>query len=145
MGCGGSKLKTIDESVEKVVDMLSNRPHNDHFIHKFRANANNLKNVEDAYKSGIFGGSIFLPLGSASKRGEKRDKTNNLQNEIKACHVDYLYGGGYYVLHNVKVNREEPTEENPADPGVHYMDIYMLVESVDKLDEMKKLKLLGQK
>lgn len=39
MGCGGSKFVPIDESVEKVVEMLSNRPHNDHFTHKFRANA----------------------------------------------------------------------------------------------------------
>lgn len=30
----------VDESVEKCIDMLSNRPHNDYFTHKFRANAN---------------------------------------------------------------------------------------------------------
>jgi len=40
MGCGGSKQINMDESVEKCVEMLSNRPHNDYFIHKFRANAN---------------------------------------------------------------------------------------------------------
>jgi len=42
------------------------------------------------------------------------------------------------------VNREEPaiTEEG-ENPGVEYMDIYMLVESIDKLDELKKLKLVN--
>lgn len=60
--------------------------------------------MEDAYKSSIFGGSIFLPLGSNTKKGEKRDKENNLQTEIRKTNVDYLYGGGYYVLHNVRVH-----------------------------------------
>jgi hypothetical protein len=78
MGCGGSKTVAIDESVEKCVDMLTNRPHNDYFIHKFRANANQLRNIEDAYKNSIFGGSIFLPLGSSIKKAEKRDKENSL-------------------------------------------------------------------
>jgi hypothetical protein len=54
--------------------------------------------MEDAYKNAVFGGSVFLPLGSSTKKGEKRDKENNLQADIRATNIDYLYGGGYYVL-----------------------------------------------
>ena len=78
MGCGGSKNVPIDQSIEKCIEMLSNRPSNDQFIHKFRKDANNLKNIEEAYKNSIFGGSIFLPLGSSTKKGDKRHKENNL-------------------------------------------------------------------
>ena len=60
-------------------------------------------------------------------------------------HVDYLYGGGYYVLHNVRVSKEEPQRlSNGGNSGVELVDIYMLVESIDRLDEMKKLKVIGQ-
>ena len=136
MGCGGSKNVAIDTSVEQCLDMLSNRPVKEFFAQKFRNHADQLKNMEEAYKSSIFGGSIFLPLGSSTKKGEKRDKENNLQNEIRHTNIDYLYGGGYYVLHNVRVHKEDP--EDPSE-GIDYMDIYILVESIDQLEEMKKL------
>ena len=98
MGCGGSKNVAIDTSVEQCLEMLSNRPVNEFFTEKFRNNSGQLRNMEDAYKSSVFGGSVFLPLGSSSKKGDKRDKENNLQAEIRATNIDYLYGGGYYVL-----------------------------------------------
>lgn len=49
------------------------------------------------------------------------------------------------MLHNVRVNREEHHEvtKHEENPGVEYMDIYMLVESIDKLEEMKKIKVVG--
>lgn len=46
------------------------------------------------------------------------------------------------MLKNVQVNGEVH-EENP-DQGMEYMDIYILVESIDQLEEMKKLKILNQ-
>ena len=140
MGCGGSKNIPIDNSIQQCLDMLSNRPVNEFFTQKFRNHAGQQKNMEDAYKSSIFGGSVFLPLGSSTKKGEKRDKENNLQNEILHANIDYLYGGGFYVLHNVRVHKEDPEDDHE---GVDYMDIYMLVESIDQLEEMKKLKILG--
>ena len=120
--------------------MLSNRPANEFFSQKFRNHAQQIKNMEDAYKSSIFGGSVFLPLGSSTKKGEKRDKENNLQNEINHANIDYLYGGGYYVLHNVRVHKEDPEDE---EEGIDFMDIYMLVEGIDQMEELKKLKTLG--
>lgn len=140
MGCGGSKpFVAIDESSARVIEVLSNRPSNEHLIHKFRGNAQQLKNIEDAYKSTVFGGSIFLPIGSSRKQGEKRDKTNNLKKEIEDAHIDYLYGGGYYVLQNVKVSRE--TDGTNDEEANLYIDIYMLIQSIDDIQELKKLKI----
>lgn len=140
MGCGGSKNIKLDDSVQSCIDMLGSTPVSKHFAHKFRANAHQLKTIEDAYKSRIFGGSIFLPVGSSGRGAEKRDKENNLQEDISALYIDYLYGGGFYCLHNVRVNPDG--EEDPSD-GIQYMDIYLLVESIDQLEEMKKLKALN--
>lgn len=136
MGCGGSKNVALDESCSRAIEVLSNRPANEYFIHKFRGNAENLKNLEDAYKSSVFGGSVFLPIGSTKKQGEKRDKQNNLKSEIESTHVEYLAGGGFYALHNVKVTRETDQEQEDTDL---YQDIYMLIPSVNNIQELKKL------
>lgn len=127
-----------DVHVKECVEMLMRRPD----LSKFQNNAHQLKNIENAYSSQIYGGSIFLPIGSATKKSARRDKENSLEKDIKAINIDYLYGGGYYVLKNVQVNGETH-DENP-NQGQEYMDIYILVESIDQLEEMKKLKILNQ-
>lgn len=127
----------MDESVSKSIEVLSNRPANEYLIHKFRGNAENLKNLEDAYKSSVFGGSIFLPVGSSKKQNEKRDKQNNLKREVETTHIEYLHGGGYYVLHNVKVSRE--TDQQNSDEADLYQDIYIMIPSVENMQDLKKL------
>ena len=46
-------------------------------------------------------------MGSSNRRSARRDKENNVEKEIRDSNVDYLYGGGYYVLKNVKVGHDE--------------------------------------
>ena len=104
MGCGGSKHVKLDDSVQRTIDMLGSAPINKNFTHKFRSNAHQLRLIEDCYKSRVFGGSVFLPIGTNNRMGEKRDKENNLHEEIKGTYVDYLYGGGFYQLQNVRVH-----------------------------------------
>jgi hypothetical protein len=117
------------------VDMLKVRPD----LKKFKGDADAVKNVETAYSSNIFGGSVFLPIG---KKNGKRDKKNPLELEIKATQVDYLYGGGYYVLKNVK--EEYVTEYDGEEyTAATYWDIYMLVESIEQFEELKKLKIMN--
>ena len=83
--------------------MLNQRPS----TQKFRKNKHNAEIIELVYNSQIFGGSIFFPVGSSNKRSARRDKENLLEKEIRDSNVDYLYGGGYYVLKNVKVGHDE--------------------------------------
>jgi hypothetical protein len=86
--------------------------------------------MESCYSSQIYGGSTFLPIGSGEKKSARRDKENTLEADIKACNVDYLYGGGYYTLKFVKV-----------DDSSIMADCYMLIDSIDDLEDMKSLKL----
>lgn len=58
-----------------------------------------------------------------------RKKSNNLKREIENLNVEYLYGGGYYILNSVKTI------------DGNYLDINILVETMDNLDRMKKLKI----
>lgn len=71
-----------------------------------------------------------MPIGSGEKKSARRDKENTLEADIKACNVDYLYGGGYYTLKFVKV-----------DDSSIMADCYMLIDSIDDLEDMKSLKL----
>ena len=56
-----------------------------------------------------------------------------MENDIRATNVDYLYGGGYYVIKNVVSQKYDEYEI--------MLDIYLLAESIDNLEDMKKLKL----
>ena len=139
MGCGGSKIIQTDVMIQQCIDMLNQRPN----IQKFRKNKHNSEIIEQVYNRQIFGGSIFLPVGSSNKRSARRDKENNLEKEIRESNVDYLYGGGYYVLKNVKVGHDEENG-NQQHQGEEFMDIYILVETIQNMDEIKKLKVLNE-
>jgi len=69
---------------------------------KFKMDEDSLQNAESAYKSNVFGGSVLLPVG---KKSGKRDKRNPLESEISAMQVEYMYGGGFYDIQNL---REDP-------------------------------------
>ena len=117
-------IKT-DEQIQKTLDLLGKRPD----FKKFKGDAQAVKDIEACYSSQVYGGSAFLPIGSGDKKSARRDKENPLEGEIKSSNVDYLYGGGYYTLKFVKVD------------GPVLADIYMLIDSIDDLEQMKKLKL----
>jgi len=128
--------------------MLTKRPD----FSKFKGDEQALQNGNKAYQNGIFGGSVFLPIG---KKNGKRDKYNPLENEIKSMQVDYLYGGGYYQVCNVKEEPEVPEidEEQVDEYGDQiqpeyqeplFWDISMLVERVDQLDDLQSIRQLEQ-
>lgn len=136
MGCGGSKQGLIDSSVQQCIDLFQRKP----MLQSYKHDLNNLKNVETAYSSSIFGGSPFLPIGSKNKQGALRDKKNPMEEEVLRTQVNYLYGGGFYTLRQVQV---EFAESRMSEKGAAYMDISILVESIDELEEMKKYKVIN--
>ena len=78
----------------------------------------------------MFGGSIFEAIGQKNKwKKIVRDKKNNLEEEVKKMNVQYLYGGGFYILRNIKYSEEEDGEESNL-----YMDIWILLTLVDDID-----------
>ena len=121
-------IKT-DEQIQKSLDLLGKRPD----LKKFQKSSQAVKDMESCYSSQIYGGSTFLPIGSGEKKSSRRDKENTLEADIKACNVDYLYGGGYYTLKFVQIDDE-------YDKGL-LVDCYMLIDSIDDLEDMKSLKL----
>jgi hypothetical protein len=86
-----------------------------------------LKTLEKAIANPLFGGSILLPI--AAPKG-KRTKTNPLRDDIEKLNVEVTYGGGYYVLQNIKENKDSNL----------YYDIYMLVQNVQDVSVQHKLK-----
>lgn len=48
------------------------------------------------------------------------------------------------MLKNVKVGHDEETQGNQQHQGEEYMDIYILVETIQNMDEIKKLKVLHE-
>jgi len=131
MGCGNSK-PSLDSSVYMCLEMLDKRPHEVDFVQKFRAKAHQTRTMEELYASTVFGGSLFTPVGTSLKRGLQRDRHNNLRNEVCAQHIDYLYGGGYYVIHNVKRHRQTSGDQEPTN---EYVDIYLLIDRVEQVRE----------
>ena len=99
-----------------------------------------LKNIENCYDSKVYGGSIFLPIGSSESQGADRYKSNNLEQDIKNMQVNYLYGGGYYTLKHIKHNENEICN---SESGATFSDIYILVESIENLEKMQKIKVVN--
>ena len=65
--------------------------------------------------------------------------------------VDYLYGGGYYTVKNVKEEAEEPEidEEQVDEYGEQiqpeyqeplFWDVSMLVERVDQFEDLQSIR-----
>jgi len=84
--------------------------------------------MEALYSSNVYGGKVFSPIGRLNKGGEfgKRDISNPLESEIEQQAVNVLYGGGFYILKNVKYAANI------------YADIWILVEALDDPDIIKK-------
>ena len=93
-----------------------------------------MKTIDKLYSSNVYGGSVFLPIGSADRRGALRYKTNNLEEELKAMQVNYLYGGGFYAITAIKNDEKE----NPdSKEGALYSDIFIMVEAIDDLEKLE--------
>lgn len=87
--------------------------------------------MEACWANNVYGGSVFTPVGNYNKQGEERHRHNNLRNEMCAMHIDYLYGGGYYVIQNVKYRSTSGGQEDSH----HNVDIYILIDRVDHISE----------
>ena len=60
MGCSGTKMVAVDQQITNCIDNLQKRPD----LMKFKRDQTILKNIENCYDSKVYGGSIFLPIGS---------------------------------------------------------------------------------
>jgi len=134
MGCGGSKMVKTDEHIQNCLNLLQKRPD----FKKFKASDKAVKDMESRYGNQVFGGSVFLPVGHGDNPNAKRDKENRLEQDVKAVNVDYLYGGGYYTLKFVRVR-------DTKDGRTYMADIYLLIESIENIDNIKTLKVEVEK
>lgn len=66
---------------------------------------NSAKKVKKMWKSRVYGGHVFQPVGEAP--GTKRTRQNVLQDQVNLFQIEYLYGGGYYVLENILIQDKE--------------------------------------
>ena len=110
--------------------MLNKRP----ITKNYRHNLENLKIMDKLYSSNVYGGSIFLPVGSADRRAALRYKTNNLEEDLRAMQVNYLYGGGFYVISQVRHNLKENIYSKE---GALFSDIFIMVEAIDDLKKLE--------
>lgn len=93
--------------------MLNKKPD----FRNYREDAQGLKNAESLWASQVYGGNIFGPTAKTALVA--RHVQNPLLDELKKQPVSVLYGGGFYVLKNVKYAA-----------NVH-ADIWMLIEAID--------------
>ena len=103
----------LSPSATEFMTMISSKPS----LKKYSKNKESLKTLEKAIANPLFGGSILLPI--AAPKG-KRTKTNPLRDEIEKLIVEVTYGGGYYMLQNIKESRNTNI----------YYDIFMLVQNI---------------
>lgn len=129
-------MMPTDEQAKQCIEMLSKKPD----TKKYKKDLELLKAIDNCYASSVYGGSIFHPIGSSDRRGQLRHKANNLEHEIKNLPVNYLYGGGYYILRHVQHN---PNEEIDSEHGAMFSDVFILVESIENLDKMQKIKVIN--
>ena len=122
-----------DEHAKRTIAMLSTKPN----TKKYKKDLDMLKAIDNCYASNVYGGSIFLPIGSSDKRGALRHKPNNLEKEVKELSVNYLYGGGYYELKHIQHN---PNDVIESEAGAMFSDIFILVDSVEDLHKMQQIK-----
>ena len=136
MGCGGSKFQPTDEQTKACIEMLQKKPD----TKKYKRDLDMLKAIDNCYRSNVYGASIFQPIGSSDRRGALRHKANNLETEIQNLPVNYLYGGGYYVLRHVQHSANDDVN---SESGAMFSDIFILVESIENLDKMQKIKVIN--
>jgi len=94
--CGCADIRTpAEKQVQDFIKTLKSKPE----TKKFNYSKTNVATFTKSYASKNFGGSVFQPIGQLK---EKRTKKNPLENEIKNAQVNVLYGGGYYILRDVR-------------------------------------------
>ena len=97
-------------------------------LSKYRHSKANALTFTKAWANPCFGGSVLNAVGTKTK---PKSRKNQLQEHITKSTINGLYGGGYYVIQKV-----QQFEDNES----WFMDIYILVESVENFEHMGKLK-----
>lgn len=111
----------------EFMSMINSKPD----LTKYRNNLTSIKNLTKAIINPAFGGSVLQPVG---KLGTKRDKKNPLYEDILLLEPQMIYGGGYYVLSNIR-----ESEKSQA-----FYDIYMLVPQIESNFMRNKVKAIHQ-
>jgi len=135
---------------------------------KYSANDDTLEASNKAFRSQVFGGSVFRPIGKKDSKLIRRE--NKLEEDIRKYQVNYLYGGGFYELANVRetpppmfenelANKvfelgnalynawggdDKEEEEETPENDVVFWDIKMLVDSIQETDDLKKLRYMNE-
>ena len=108
------------------MDTLGKRPD----LKNYKGEVVSQKNIEVAYANTVYGSSIYQPIGTQDSNGlVKRDKKNNLEEDIKKMPIRHLYGGGFYCIRSLYVSEGK------------YCDVWILVEQIEDLENVKKIKL----
>lgn len=110
------------EAKQRIVEVFKSRPNVDKYGYNPRAQ----RNIEAAWQSPVFGGSIFNPVRAARTGlgglketrpdGRKIEKKNSLKQQITTMPIDVHCGGGFYSLKNIQAT------ENT------FLDIDILIE-----------------
>lgn len=127
-GCGDNRT-TIEKQVDSTLYMLRRSPD----LRRYGLSKERNYTFTSAWSSSIFGGSVMNPVGAYGKR---RTRRNPLEEQIKKSNVNSLYGGGYYVLEKV---------QHYSDDTHYYVDIYLLVESVEDQEQLALIKDLNER
>jgi hypothetical protein len=127
MGCSAGKIE-MSESARQFHTMITAKP--DFF--KYQYKSENAKTLAKAICSPVFGGSVFLPVASGSKKGAPRVKKNNLEESICKMNTEVIYNGGYYYLPDIR------EDESSAE----YFDVYLLTPQIKDQDLARKIKLI---
>jgi hypothetical protein len=102
MCCENKKLYDLGVDKEMFLQMLSEEPD----LSKYQFwDQKTVKELKKLWKSKVFGGHVFQPVGEAP--GTSRTRQNVLQDQINLFQIEYLYGGGYYVLENVLIQNKD--------------------------------------
>ena len=75
--------------------------------------------IASCYSSKVFGGPVMRNVAN---------RANCLDELIKHCQVDYLSGGGYYTIKQVKITAQS------------FCDVWLLIPSIKDFESLKKLK-----
>ena len=63
-----------------------------------------------------------------------------METDIRALPINYLYGGGYFTLKHVQHSESESVN---SEAGAMFSDIFILVESIENLEKMQKIKVIS--
>ena len=120
---------TIEKQVDEFLRMLSKQPD----LSRYLQNQDRRTTFQKAWNSPVFGGSVLKPVGTLKK---KNSRPNSLEQSIKTLQIQSLSHGGYYVLEGV---------QEMAGDSHRFVDIYILVQSVEDISALEKMRQLYQK